>query len=146
MAAFEKLQREGDSVRYSFEDVRSQLFSVVKSLSSVYILIDDLDGMYHNQRRQLFRTLIDLVDPKSSLSVVKIMVSSRPKDDIPTSLGVFLNISVNKADTNLDVEILIRSKIKIFINAGKPLRSCLEADPELERLIIDKLISQADGR
>jgi hypothetical protein len=87
VAAFEKLQREGDSVRYSFEDVRSQLFSVVKSLSSVYILIDDLDGMYHNQRRQLFRTLIDLVDPKSSPSVVKIMVSSRLKDDIPTSLG-----------------------------------------------------------
>ncbi|KAF8539037.1 hypothetical protein BDD12DRAFT_839772 [Trichophaea hybrida] len=147
VAEFEKLQTGNDSIQYSFEDVRRQLFSIVKSLSSVYILINDVDecGGVRNeeQQQQLLRTLSDLVDSNSSSSMVKIMVSSRNFTHIDAILEKFPTINVTKSDISSDMELYIRSEIRRCKDEGKPLGRSLEADLELEKFVIAKMISKA---
>ncbi|KAF8244040.1 hypothetical protein K440DRAFT_663731 [Wilcoxina mikolae CBS 423.85] len=144
VAAFEKLQTGENSIDYSFEDVLSQLLAVVKSLSPVYILINDVDGLFSDQSLKLLRVLSDLADRKSSSSMVKIIVSSRYGHNTSSTLEKFPNIRVTKSDISSDMELYIRSKFRRCKDEGTPLGRSLEADPELEEFVSAKIISKAD--
>jgi len=117
----------------------------VKSLSSLYIVIDGLDECSLELRGQLLHTLVDLVNPDKFLTQIKILISSRDADDVHHQLGQFPHLSVDKTDTSSDIEEYVRSEIRRCVDDGMRLRRCLETNPELEEEIVDKLTSQADG-
>jgi hypothetical protein len=83
--------------------------------SSIYIVLDALDECEPESRRVLLDWVQDLVESgELSTPLRKILVTSRPDASIFDSLSHFPMIVMTIADTEADMQNLIRNRIGDF--------------------------------
>lgn len=89
--------------------------------SSVYIILDALDECEPDSRRWLLDWLKELVDEEKfkgtmtlSGSLLKIVVTSRPDEDIFDSLSDYPTLEMTASDTAIDMHTLIHRRISDF--------------------------------
>jgi hypothetical protein len=116
------------SSRGNFEWSSENLLSMIRDMlqlvpagSFVYIILDALDECEPDSRRWLLDWLKELVNEETSRetvtlsrSLLKIVVTSRPDEDIFDSLSDFPTLEMTASDTAIDMHTLIHSRISGF--------------------------------
>ena len=127
---------------YSMKRTSATLCETVRALKSelqtykkVYIVIDALDECPQKARETLLQNLQSLLDTPGTVSL---MITTRPNTAIK-EIREIRRLEIRAEDE--DVGQYVRSRIE----HSTRLRNNVSRDPELEKMIIDKLIRNANG-
>lgn len=104
---------------------KAQLLSSFNLYSKTIIVLDALDEVAVNERRQLIRVLDELVS--QSTSTVKVFIASRPDGDISFQFASKLNVQIRAADNMEDIDKFVTNKLE-EITALADLPSYLKID------------------
>jgi hypothetical protein len=97
---------------WTYEDLKSALRSLQEATFPVkiIILIDGFDESDHELRDDALEVLTGLVS-RRSVCTVKLLISSRPGNDLQLSLGGFRHITLQNENAG-DIRILVYSRIE----------------------------------
>ncbi|KAJ6007333.1 hypothetical protein N7540_011309 [Penicillium herquei] len=115
------------------------LESVISGISGdIYIVIDALDEYektYSKERESLLSLMVGLLERHKSK--IHILVTSRSERDIEKTLGDF---------PKLDLESAMVEDMKIYVHASISKDPLCQWRPEIQKLIVDKLLSMKERR
>ncbi|KAJ5716680.1 hypothetical protein N7493_008591 [Penicillium malachiteum] len=120
----------------------SEVFeSVLLGISGdIYIALDALDEYqttYSKERGSLLSLMVGLLERQKTRSKVHILVTSRSERDIEKILGNF---------PKLDLESALVEDMTIYVNASISKDPLCQWRPEVQKLIVDKLLSMKERR
>lgn len=88
---------------------KAQLLSSFNLYSKTIIVLDALDEVAVNERRQLIRVLDEL--DSQSTSTVKVFIASRPDGDISFQFASKPNVQIRAADNMEDIDKFVTNKL-----------------------------------
>ena len=124
-----------------FQECYDLLLSLIGKNSQTTIIIDALDESYPEKRRKLLEALKAFIT--SSMSLVKVFVSSRDDDDITLVLKDVPNVYIQTTDNIDDIERFTRRGVADSIQKERLLRGNVSG--ELEQRVIETLLNEAHG-
>ena len=124
-----------------FQECYDLLLSLIVKNSQTTIIIDALDESYPEKRSKLLEALTTVIT--SSMSLVKVFVSSRDDDDITLVLEDVPNVYIQTTDNIDDIERFTRRGVADSIQQGRLLRGNVSG--ELEQRVIKTLLGGAHG-
>ena len=118
---YELLSTKG-SASWSLPHLWRVFLGILETLSEtiVYMILDGLDECEGSSRRELLASLQSLVnrlvsqDSGSSAYRLKIMISSRPDEQLPGIMTLAKQLEITPADTAWDMGIFIESRVRQF--------------------------------
>ena len=124
----------------SYEKLESHFIQLAERFTRFFILVDALDEAPQEQRKKIFKMILNLVD---RLQCVQVFVTSRREDDI---INMFLQLKAPKIEIEaknnaVDIEIYVRGKVETLISQGELKLQ----DRSLHDKIVQELVGKADG-
>lgn len=124
----------------SYDKLESHFIQLAKRFTRFFILVDALDEARQEQRREIFKMILNLVD---RLQCVQVFVTSRKEEDI---INMFLQLKAPKIEIEAknnaaDIEIYARGQIETLISQG----DLKLQDRTLHEKIVQELVGKADG-
>lgn len=122
------------------EEIFTLLLDVIKSFSTIYILIDGLDECSKDGLNTILPMLGQLL-LRSTPPLVKIVLFSREKSNIAEAVKNFPRVRVSSDKISLDLTAFIKETVESKILCGE---LCI-TEPLLKVEVINALISGAQG-
>ena len=124
----------------SYEKLESHFIRLAKRFSRFFILVDALDEAPQEQRKQIFKMILNLVD---RLQSVQVFVTSRKEADI---INMFLQLKAPKIEIEAknsaaDIKTYVRGQVETLISEG----DLKLQDRSLYDKIVQELVGKADG-
>ena len=138
LAFFEEYSRDARVPLY--EKLEFHFIQLAKRFTRFFILVDALDEAPQEQRKKIFKMILNLVD---KLQCVQIFATSRKETDI---MSKFLQlkapkIEIEAKDNAVDIEIYVRGQVRTLISDDELKLQ----DRSLHDIIVEELIGKADG-
>ena len=118
--------------RPTLSDIRNVFFEVSKSVDTLYLVVDALDECSEQTRIVVIREL------KHWLSDCKVLVTTRPIEDITQEFATGSLVQINAHDDDL------KKYIQSRMAASSRLSTLLQGRPNLEQNILDGTIERAN--
>ena len=141
------MQRDKNDSQPNYEELRVVLLAVMQHFSRVYFVLDALDECTLDQRQDLCKFLLSMVNTTSASTtnegVVKLFVTSRKESDIEAAFQQQSIPTIEIAATNVDsdIEVYVKAQIELRLqNQSLRLR-----DMTLKNKILSVLTSKAGG-
>ena len=123
-----------------FEKLQSHFIQLAKPFTGIFVVIDALDEAPQNQRKKIFKMILNLV---SELPCARVFATSRKEPDITNifSQQKAPTVEIEAKNSAEDIEIYVRGKVESLLSEG----DLVLEDLSLQDKIIQELISKADG-
>lgn len=109
------------------------------SIPTMFIVIDGLDEILQPERRQILRTTLDILQMRSG---VKVLISSRPEDDISNIISKDVQPLRVHDCNHYDIEAYVRSRAASLVSNASIAESGLEQ--EISNLM-KEIAAKAEG-
>ncbi len=142
---YNKRQKDADvdgsePSKLSLQDCKQLILEIADQLP-IIVIIDALDECDPLRRPELLQALRDIV--QKSISLVKVMVSSRNDSDIVCRLSSVPNVYISSDDNGEDVDRFVKHELDKAIDEQRLLQGRVSAS--LRQRILENLRSRAHG-
>ena len=140
---FKKEKESGHpSTSLSFPHTKEYFKAAMSRCRDLFIVVDALDECEGAERDEVATFLGSLLGGGEAYRV-KILITSRPEDDLSLAFDSQSSYRIDVNDTANDIEPFVASRVKELIRSRKLLRGDVSED--LQETIIDTLNRKADG-
>jgi hypothetical protein len=143
VSTFKKEKGHGHpSTSLSFPDTQEYFTTAMSRCGDLFNVVDALDECESHERGEVVKFLKALLG-KVGYSRVKILITSRPEDDLSLDFDDQSSSRIDVDDTANDIEQFVASRVDELVQSKKLL--CGKVPPELKNEIIGTLNRKADG-
>ena len=135
----------------SFKELQGIFLTIIKQLKSVFFVLDALDECTLDQRADLCKFFVEIVElgsgtrggPGTNDGIIKLFVASRKELDIERAFlqKSFPRIEVEVAKVDSDIEVYVQAQIEQRLHDGTLTLS----DQRLKDKILTTLTTKAGG-
>jgi hypothetical protein len=133
---------EHPSTSLSFPETQEYFTTAMSRCGDLFIVVVALDKCESHERSEVVTFLKALLG-KGKSSRVKILITSRPEDDLSLHFDDQSSYRIDVDDTANDIEPFVASRVDELVHSKKLLRG--KVRPELKKEIIGTLNRKADG-
>jgi len=127
----------------SLTECQELLIKMISQYSKTILILDALDECEEDSRYNFMAVFSRLVEQNLP---VRIIISSRPDDDISAEFGDGTNFKLSATDNSHDIMTFVHGKIEDYRNSKKSKRRINSViSDELEQQIIDVFQEKSDG-
>ena len=142
VSIFEKEKKSGHpSTSLDFRETRRYFEGAISRCGDLFIVVDALDECETAERDEVTTFLSSLLERGEDR--VKILITSRPEDDLSLAFDGQASYRIDVNDTANDIEPFVANRVDQLVQSRKLLRGGVS--PQLRSEIIDTLNRKADG-
>ena len=140
---FQKEKKSGHpSTSLGFPQTKQYFEAAVSRCGDLFIVVDALDECATTERDEVTTFLGSLLG-RGEAYRVKILITSRPEDDLSLAFESQSSYRIDVDDTTKDIEPFVASRVHELVQSKKLLRG--NVPPDLQEKIISTLNRKADG-
>ena len=143
VAAFRKEKESGHpGTSLGSPETKQYLKAAMSRCGDLFIVIDALDECETAEREEVTTFLRSLLESGEAYRV-KILITSRPEDDLFLAFDDQSSYRIDVDDTTEDIEPFVVNRVGELVRSKKLLRG--KVLPDLQKEVIDTLNRKADG-
>ena len=143
VSAFRKEEESGHpGTSLNFLHAKQYFKAAMSRLGDLFIVIDALDECETTEREEVTTFLRSLLEGEEAYRV-KVLITSRPEDDLCLAFDDQSSYRINVGDTTEDIKPFVVNRVGELVRSKKLLRG--KVLPDLQKEIIDTLNRNADG-
>ena len=143
MEIFQKEKESGHpSTSLGFPQTKKYFEAAMSGCGDLFIVVDALDECGTTERDEITAFLGSLLG-MGEADRVKILITSRPEDDLALAFESQSSYRIDVDDTTKDIEPFVASRVRDLVRSKKLLRG--NVPPDLQEKIIATLNRKADG-
>ena len=143
VSTFKKEKKSGHpSTSLSFPQTKEYFKAAMSRCGDLFIVVDALDECESGERDEIATFLGSLLEWGEAYQV-KILITSRPEDDLSLAFDSQSSYRIDVNDTTNDIQPFVATRVKELVQSKKLLRGDVSHD--LQETIIDTLNRKADG-
>ncbi|KAL9004781.1 MAG: hypothetical protein Q9188_002416 [Gyalolechia gomerana] len=127
-----------DRTRPDIDEIQSTIQIAINNLEKAYILIDGFDECTDTDRRRIFTESIKSLLEKSN-SKLSVLITSRLENQL------YKGISIKIEATQDEITSIVTKRMLAYQLFRKSLTDQVMEDPDLQKEIIEKIVSKAKG-
>ena len=140
---FQKEKESGHpGTSLSFPETKKYFKAAMLKCGDLFIVIDALDECETAERKEVTTFLGSLLESEEAYRV-KILITSRPEDDLCLAFDDQSSYRIDVDDTTEDIEPFVVNQVEELVRSKSLLRG--KVLPDLQKEIIDTLNGKADG-